>query len=178
MSIGDHQLGASTGAVVRSDTEVVVRAGDTAIECLILQGRPIGEPVAQYGPFVMNTRAEIEQAFGDYQRTGFGGWPWDADGPVHGADPARFARHPERVGRATRMTRPYVTLTFDNGPTPGVTEPVLDLLAAHAVPATFFAIGQKVATAEGGYIGRRIVARRTPARRSHMEPLGAIRRSR
>ena len=35
------------------------------------------------------------------------------------------------------MTRPYVTLTFDNGPTPGVTEPVLDLLAAHAVPATF-----------------------------------------
>jgi len=55
------------------------------------------------------------------------------------------------------MTRPYVTLTFDNGPTPGVTESVLDLLAAHAVPATFFAIGQKVATAEGGYLGRRIV---------------------
>ena len=55
------------------------------------------------------------------------------------------------------MTRQYVTLTFDNGPTPGVTEPVLDLLAAHAVPATFFAIGQKVATAEGGYLGRRIV---------------------
>jgi redox-sensitive bicupin YhaK (pirin superfamily) len=94
VSIGDHELGASTGAVVRSDTEVEVRAGDTAVEVLVLQGRPIGEPVAQYGPFVMNTRAEIEQAFADYQRTGFGGWPWDADGPVHGADPDRFARHP------------------------------------------------------------------------------------
>ena len=94
VSIGGHKIGASTGAVVRSDTDVDVRAGDTPIEALILQGRPIGEPVAQYGPFVMNTRAEIEQAFGDYQRTGFGGWPWDADGPVHGADPARFARHP------------------------------------------------------------------------------------
>ena len=94
LSIGDHRLGSSTGAVVRTDTEVVVRVGDTPVEVLVLQGRPIGEPVAQYGPFVMNTRAEIEQAFGDYQRTGFGGWPWDADGPVHGADPARFARHP------------------------------------------------------------------------------------
>lgn len=93
LTIGEHRLGASTGAVVRSVSDVEVRAGDTAIECLVLQGRPIGEPVAQYGPFVMNTRAEIEQAFADYQRTGFGGWPWDVDGPVH-AEPGRFARHP------------------------------------------------------------------------------------
>lgn len=55
------------------------------------------------------------------------------------------------------MTKQFVTLTFDNGPTPGVTEPVLDLLAAHAVPATFFAIGHKLATPEGRYLGRRIV---------------------
>jgi len=93
MSIGGHELAASTGAVVDSEVEVELRAGDSPIECLILQGRPIGEPVAQYGPFVMNTRAEIEQAFADYQRTGFGGWPWDDDGPVHG-DEDRFAHHP------------------------------------------------------------------------------------
>ena len=55
------------------------------------------------------------------------------------------------------MTAPVVTLTFDNGPTPGVTEPVLDLLAAHRVPATFFAIGRKLATPEGQALGRRIV---------------------
>ena len=66
--------------------------GPEASEFLLLQGRPLGEPVAQYGPFVMNTRAEIEQAMADYRRTQFGGWPWGEAAPVHGKDPARFTQ--------------------------------------------------------------------------------------
>jgi redox-sensitive bicupin YhaK (pirin superfamily) len=62
-------------------------------EVLLLQGRPIGEPVARHGPFVMNTRHEIEQAYADYRATGFGGWPWRRDDPVHPRAEGRFALH-------------------------------------------------------------------------------------
>jgi peptidoglycan/xylan/chitin deacetylase (PgdA/CDA1 family) len=55
------------------------------------------------------------------------------------------------------MTAPVVTLTFDNGPTPGITEPVLDILAEHSVPATFFAVGRKLATASGRRLGQQVV---------------------
>ena len=70
-----------------------ITGGPDGAEALVLQGRPIGEPVAQYGPFVMNDQAGIEQAFADYRATGFGGWPWPADDPVHARDAGRFARH-------------------------------------------------------------------------------------
>ena len=108
--IGAHDLEASTGALLDADQEVEITAGPYGAETLILQGRPIGEPVAQYGPFVMNDEEGIRQAFADYRTTGFGGWPWPVDDPVHPRDAGRFARHadghveqPSRVdARSTR----------------------------------------------------------------------------
>ena len=72
----------------------MTNTGAAPVECLLLQGQPIGEPVAQYGPFVMNTQAEIMQAMNDYRRTQFGGWPWTEQDPVHGTEARRFARYP------------------------------------------------------------------------------------
>jgi quercetin 2,3-dioxygenase len=46
---------------------VRIAAGEAGVKLLLLAGRPIGEPVVQYGPFVMNSVAEIEQAIRDYQ---------------------------------------------------------------------------------------------------------------
>src|SRR5664280_948661 len=95
VGVGERSLPAPVGAVLRSDASLEITAGSEGAEVLILQGRPIGEPVAQYGPFVMNDQAGIEQAFSDYPRTGFGGWPWATDDPVHPMDTGRFAIHPD-----------------------------------------------------------------------------------
>jgi quercetin 2,3-dioxygenase len=102
LRIEDRDVPGSTAAVLAADQPVRVTAGGSPVEALLLQGRPIGEPVARYGPFVMNDRAGIEQAMSDYQRTGFGGWPWPADDPNHGPHAGRFARHAD--GRVDEVT--------------------------------------------------------------------------
>jgi len=81
------------GVQLISDTEVTLNSGEEACEFLLLQGRPIDEPVARYGPFVMNTEQEIQQAFSDYRKDQFGGWPWTSSAPVHFDAKARFAKH-------------------------------------------------------------------------------------
>ena len=93
LQIGGEAVAADTGSVVVPDRALDLVAADGPVDAMVLQGRPLAEPVAQYGPFVMNTEAEIRQAIMDYQETGFGGWPWDTDDPDHGPTRGRFARH-------------------------------------------------------------------------------------
>ena len=77
---GDARIGPETasqplpnrGAGVLSDGDRVrVQAGQRGARLLLLAGRPLKEPVVQYGPFVMNTREQIEQAIDDFQRGRF-----------------------------------------------------------------------------------------------------------
>jgi hypothetical protein len=61
-----HTLG-----VLGGGDRVVVRAGNAGARLILVAGRPLGESVARYGPFVMNTREEIMQAFVDFQEGRF-----------------------------------------------------------------------------------------------------------
>jgi redox-sensitive bicupin YhaK (pirin superfamily) len=93
LTVDGQALPAYHGAELAPGLPIPLEAGPDEAELLVLQGRPIGEPVAQYGPFVMNTPQQIQQAFHDYQRTRFGGWPWPSAEPTHPRDAGRFARH-------------------------------------------------------------------------------------
>ncbi|MBE7453967.1 MAG: pirin family protein [Kofleriaceae bacterium] len=93
VTVGERAIPLGTVVLLHPDQAVPLAAGPGGAELLLLQGRPIGEPVVQHGPFVMNSPGEIQQAFHDYRRTQFGGWPWPVDGPVHARDAGRFARH-------------------------------------------------------------------------------------
>jgi hypothetical protein len=94
LSIDGQGIQAYHRALLRPDAEAELVAGPSGADLLLLQGRPIGEPVVQHGPFVMNTPGEIREAFMDYQRDRFGQrWPWPADDPVHERQLERFARH-------------------------------------------------------------------------------------
>jgi redox-sensitive bicupin YhaK (pirin superfamily) len=65
-SIGNRSL-----VLFDSGDEITVQAGDEGIRFLLVSGKPIEEPVAWYGPIVMNTRAELQQAFSELQNGTF-----------------------------------------------------------------------------------------------------------
>ncbi len=92
-TVAGTRVGKDVGTRLRPDVPVTVRATEGPVEFLMLQGRPIGAPVFQMGPFVMNTPEELQQAFADYRTTGFGGWPWGRPDPVHERREGRFALH-------------------------------------------------------------------------------------
>jgi redox-sensitive bicupin YhaK (pirin superfamily) len=64
-------LDAQELAVLGGGELLVLRGGDAGARLIVVAGRPLREPVARYGPFVMNTREEIMQAFVDYQEGRF-----------------------------------------------------------------------------------------------------------
>jgi quercetin 2,3-dioxygenase len=78
--------------VLKPDVAMALEAKEDGAMLLLLEGKPIGEPVVQHGPFVMNSRDEIVQAFADYRKTQFGGWPWASLEPTHGDVRRRFAQ--------------------------------------------------------------------------------------
>ena len=85
-----------------ADADILITANENS-EFVILEGQPIGEPIVQHGPFVMNSREEIMQTIRDYQLTQFGGWKWQREDMIHGPGTERFAKYPDG-----RIERPKV----------------------------------------------------------------------
>ena len=93
LQCGDRKVSNKQRVQVDPTASIELENGPAPTQILVLQGRPIEEPVAQQGPFVMNSPGEIRQAMIEYQQTQFGGWPWDEAAPVHPRDEGRFAIH-------------------------------------------------------------------------------------
>ena len=91
IKIAGQDIPSYKAIILRADNKVIVENGGDEGQLLLLQGRPINEPVSQYGPFVMNTQTEIQQTIDDYRKTQFGGWPWPRHDHVHERTSGRFA---------------------------------------------------------------------------------------
>lgn len=95
ISINGEIVQGKNAILLESKGDLLIESGSSEVELLFLEAKPIGEPVAKYGPFVMNTQIEIMQAISDYQKTEFGGWQWDKRDMVHGNKIERFAKYPD-----------------------------------------------------------------------------------
>lgn len=94
LRVAAQTLSKGTGAAL-GPGQVPLKNGSKTTRFLWLQGKPIDEPVAKYGPFVMNRPEEINKAMEEYRLTQFGGWPWRHPDHAHPREKGRFAHYPD-----------------------------------------------------------------------------------
>ncbi len=97
LNVEGNSVGRYHSISLQPEAEVNLENGAKPASILLLQGKPINEPISQYGPFVMNTQAEIQEAMHEFQQTEFGGWPWGSHDHVHPRERGRFAKHANGV---------------------------------------------------------------------------------
>lgn len=78
-----------------STKDLSIEAESDHSEFLLLEAKPIGEPIFQRGPFVMTSPEEINQTIRDFQATEFGGWNWPRSDMFHGPKIEKFAKYPD-----------------------------------------------------------------------------------
>jgi len=91
--IDGQPIDSGQAIALQADQCCTVSSGNIGCHMVLMQGKPINEPVVFHGPFVVNDESELPAVFDAYQRTQFGGWPWGRKDPTHGAERGRFARY-------------------------------------------------------------------------------------
>lgn len=94
INIDETIIKAYNSVKLLGDEVIEIKNGEKESYILLLEGEPIGEHVVSYGPFVMNSQKEIMETIDEYNKTGFGGWPWERDDFIHHRDKGRFAKYP------------------------------------------------------------------------------------
>jgi redox-sensitive bicupin YhaK (pirin superfamily) len=94
-TIGETEIQENHLIELDPEKEVRIVNGSKDGYFLFLQGRPINEPLIQYGPFVANTKEDLQETMQQYQQTQFGGWPWSSSDPVHHKSKGRFSKLPD-----------------------------------------------------------------------------------
>ncbi len=95
IEIEGKEITPNHGIELIASKETAIKVGNATAHFLLLQGKPIAEPVVQHGPFVMNTQDEIRATMKEYGTTQFGGWPWQYLDNVHAKEKGRFAKYPD-----------------------------------------------------------------------------------
>lgn len=95
IKISENTIKSNHGITVNPSEDIIIETGDKSAHFMMLQGKPIAEPVVQHGPYVMNTEEEIRDTMKEYGLTQFGGWPWRHADNVHERERGRFALYPD-----------------------------------------------------------------------------------
>lgn len=94
LSVNESKVSVDSRVQTRSMEELLIKnTSEEEAYLLVLQGKPLYEPVAQYGPFVASTQFEIQEVISQFQNSQFGGWPWPTHEQAHDASVGRFAKH-------------------------------------------------------------------------------------
>lgn len=95
IEVAEEAVSKNHGVSLNPEIDVEIRTSSESAHFILLQGKPIAEPVVQHGPFVMNTQEEIRATMKEYGLTQFGGWPWPYPDNVHDREKGRFALYPD-----------------------------------------------------------------------------------
>lgn len=95
LTITNTEIQAKQQIQLNSLKELTIQNSSDISYLFFLQGKPINEPVVQYGPFVANSQAEIREMMQEFRKTQFGAWPYKSNEPVHDKLKGRFAVLPD-----------------------------------------------------------------------------------